>query len=157
MTTTEEKAREAVGQVCSRIQKTIQVHDYEPSDELPTVMKDRYLPGFVTAIQENQKFWDDYGDKVLRMAGYVAAFACYFVERSASSLSTPREHVRVVGVREWLMAMGVVRSACLAGRDRPGVPCTRRNFPISDTARHATAHVLAEVIADLMKDAPTES
>jgi hypothetical protein len=114
-------------------------------------MPDAYLPGFTEAYRQDPEFMDKHRLKVLRMAGHAAAVACFFVERRAAF---DREQPLVVGVEDWLMAMGVVRSACMVGRDskHPGVPCNRRYFPINKQIKSSVVEAFSEITANLMTD-----
>jgi hypothetical protein len=153
------KAYLAVHEVTSQIEKHIQLHGYQPSVELVKRMPGDYLPGFIAAHVLKPDFWDVYRGKVIRMAGYVAAVACFFAERSGSFLSAQENYPPVVDVPQWLMAMGVVRSACMVSDDdkKAGIPCNRKNFPISRYVKRDIVGTLAEIVAALMTDDPEVS
>jgi hypothetical protein len=150
------EAERAVKAVSAFIVKTVkEAFGMEPSQKLIDEMPGRYTPGFVAAHEDDIDFWDKHGPKVLQMAQYVGALACFLVTRKLVFLDAAKRDAYEVGVDEWLMAMGIVRTACLVKDDRArGLPCNRNNFPIAAETKAEIALVFAEIVTALMTDDP---
>jgi hypothetical protein len=150
-----QEAEKAVAEVCDRITKTIKEHfGLELSKELVEEMPKRYKPGFVAAHEIDIDFWDKHGAKVLVMARHAAALACFLVTRKQSFMTGYSKEAGRVDIGEWLMAMGIVRSACLVEEEDKarGLPCNRKNFPIEAGIKARVVSEFAEIVAALMTD-----
>jgi hypothetical protein len=143
-------ATKAVELVLERIEEVIRFLDWYPAGDLHETMRPKYSPGFAAAFKQVPDFWTSYGEKVLRMAGFAGAVAAFFAEREQTAQFPDRPLTnREVTVPHLMMAMGVIRSACLVGEQPKrqfGIPCNRRNFPIDKSTADKVTSELKKII-----------
>jgi hypothetical protein len=152
------KGHPEVDEVVKRLIEAIEYCDCSPSPQLAAEMTANYLPGFATVLNAFPQFWGDNKEKILLMAGLAGAIASMFAVRDhgvqflkvgASGPEVETTHA--------MMAMGVVRSACriglppgLDGTKLGGLPCNRKNLPLTKEMKEKVVRSFAEITVDLL-------